>query len=68
MYTPELIRKLRAYAKEHDFRFEIVKHRGKGSHQTIHLGNAKTIVPFSSKELKPGTLHDILKQLGVTKL
>lgn len=68
MFTHELVRKLRVYAKEHGLHFEIVKHRGKGGHQMIYVGDRKTTIPSSSKELKTGTLRAIMKQLSVDKL
>jgi hypothetical protein len=68
MFSNELVRKLRIYAKERNLDFRVEKHRGKGGHQTAYLDDRKSVIPFSSKELKKGTLHGILKALGVDKL
>jgi mRNA interferase HicA len=40
--------------------------RGKGSHVTLYLGDKLTIVCNPKDELKTGTLHAMLKQLGLT--
>lgn len=65
MKDKELLRKLRAYARARDLHFDVIKNRGKGGHQMVHVGDRKTTIPTSGKELKSGTLHAILKQLGV---
>lgn len=66
MKTSELLRRLRAYARANDLSFELVRNRGKGGHQMVHLGGRKTTVPSPNKELKTGTLNAILKQLGIS--
>ncbi len=65
MNYQQFLRKLRAYARENDLKFEAVKNRGKGGHQMIHLGDRKTTIPAPNKEVKRGTLNAILRQLGV---
>jgi len=40
--------------------------RGKGSHVTLSLGERLTIVRNPKDELKTGTLHAMLKQLGLS--
>ena len=40
--------------------------RGKGSHGTLFFGDKRTIVRNPKDELKKGTLHGMLKQLGIT--
>jgi mRNA interferase HicA len=39
--------------------------RGKGSHQTLYLGNAFTVVRNPKDELKTGTFHAMCVQLGI---
>jgi mRNA interferase HicA len=39
--------------------------RGKGSHGTLYFGGRRAVVPNLSEELKTGTLHGMLKQLGL---
>jgi len=41
--------------------------RGKGSHDTLYLGDHRTIVRNPKDELKTGTLNGMLKQLGLRK-
>jgi mRNA interferase HicA len=65
MNYAQLIRKLRAYAREKDLRFETIANRGKGGHQMVHLGDRKATIPSPNKEVKRGTLKAILRQLGV---
>lgn len=40
--------------------------RGKGSHGTLYFGISRTILQDLKKELPPGTLHAMLRQLGLT--
>ncbi len=69
MFAPmtgaELIRKLRAVARKRGGVFETIASRGKGSHITVVFDDKRTIVPDPRRELKTGTLHAILKQLGL---
>lgn len=39
---------------------------GKGSHGTLTLGDRRTIVRNPKDELKTGTYHGMLKQLGLS--
>jgi predicted RNA binding protein YcfA (HicA-like mRNA interferase family) len=45
---------------------EFVVERGKGSHGTLYFASRRTIVKHRKTELKPGLLHAMLKQLGLT--
>ena len=40
---------------------------GKGSHGVLVLGKRRTVVRNPKDELKTGTLHGMLKQLGLSK-
>jgi len=40
--------------------------RGKGSHGTLYFGSRFAVVRNLKDELKTGTLHAMLKQLGLT--
>ncbi len=42
-----------------------VAERGKGSHGTLYYGDRLTVVPSAHNELKTGTLHAMLQQLGL---
>lgn len=39
---------------------------GKGSHGVLTLGDRRTVVRNPKDELKTGTLHGMLKQLGLS--
>jgi len=41
-------------------------HHVKGGHYFLRKGNINLIIPYHNKDLKPGTLHDIIKQSGLT--
>lgn len=40
---------------------------GKGSHLKVVLNGRRSVIPMHSGDLKPGTLHAILQQLGLGK-
>ena len=42
-----------------------IPRRGKGSHGTLYFGEKFTIVCNLKRELKKGTFHGMLKQLGL---
>ncbi len=41
-------------------------HHVKGSHYFLRKGDINLIIPYHSRDMKPGTLHDIIKQSGLT--
>ncbi len=41
--------------------------RGKGSHITVYFGNRKTVVKDRRKELGPGLLSAMIRQLGLNR-
>ena len=41
--------------------------RGKGSHVTLYYGTRKTIVKDRRKELAPGLLSAMIRQLGLNR-
>ncbi len=61
----EFIRKLKAYGKQQGIAVSLNASRGKGSHQTLYLGGAFTIVRNPKDELKTGTFHAMCSQLGI---
>jgi mRNA interferase HicA len=63
----EFIRRLQKYAKASGFAFEWRPDRGKGSHGLLILGDRRTVVRNPKDELKTGTYHAMLKQLGLTE-
>ena len=63
----EFIRKIQKYAKTAKLAFEWRADRGKGSHGLLILGDRRTVVRNPKDELKTGTYHAMLKQLGLTE-
>lgn len=63
----EFIRRIHAYARRHGMAFEWRPDRGKGSHGLLVLGDRRTVVRNPKDELKTGTYHAMLKQLGLTE-
>jgi mRNA interferase HicA len=61
----EFIRKIKAIGKTRGVAVRVVSWRGKGGHQTLYYGERFTIIRNPKDELKTGTYHAMLKQLGV---
>ena len=66
MRGSEFIRKVRRLAKERGITCRVEAKRGKGSHITLYFGDRFTVARNPRDELKTGTLHAMLKQLGLT--
>lgn len=62
----EFIRKVQKYAKRNGLACDWRPDRGKGSHGLLTLGELRTVVPNPKSELKTGTYHAMLKQLGLS--
>jgi mRNA interferase HicA len=63
----EFIRRVQKYAKAHGVRCGWHADLGKGSHGILILGDHRTVVRNSKDELKTGTFHAMLKQLGLSR-
>ena len=63
----EFLRKVKVVAKRYRLPFRWVAERGSGSHGTLYVGERFTVVKDLKKELGPGLLSDMLKQLGIRK-
>ena len=63
----EFIRRVRKYARATGLAFEWRPDLGKGSHGVLILGDRRTVVRNQKDELKTGTYHAMLKQLGLTE-
>jgi mRNA interferase HicA len=61
----ELIRKVKKLGKERGVTVQFVARRGKGSHGTLFYGSQFAIVRNPKDELKTGTFHAMLTQLGL---
>ncbi len=62
----EFIRKVKKVGRERGVVVQFVTRRGKGSHGTLFYGPQFTIVRNPKDELKTGTLHAMLTQLGLS--
>jgi len=62
----EFIRKVQRLGRKNSVRVVFVPRRGKGSHGTLFYGARFTVVRNPKDELKTGTLHAMLAQLGLT--
>ncbi len=60
------MRKVRRLGRRRAVKVAFVPERGKGSHGTLYYGDKLTIVRNPKDELKTGTLHAMLTQLGLT--
>ena len=67
MNNKEFIKKIQSLGKKRGVPIKKVSQRGKGGHITLFYGEKFTIVSTSTKELKPGTLNAMLKQLCIKK-
>jgi len=65
MKGTEFIRKLKRLGRKNDIPVRFVTRRGKGSHGTLFYGKNFTIVRNPKEELKTGTMHAMLDQLGL---
>jgi mRNA interferase HicA len=63
----EFLRKVRTVARRNKVPCRWAPERGSGSHGTLYFGDRLTVVKDLKKELGPGLLADMLKQLGVRK-
>jgi mRNA interferase HicA len=63
----EFIRRIQKLAKAKGMAVEWRPERGKGSHGLLILGDRRTVVRNPKDELKTGTYHAMLKQLGLAE-
>jgi len=61
----EFLKKVKALAKRRGWRCEWHADEGKGSHGTLYVNGKLTVVRNLKDELKTGTFHGMLKQLGI---
>jgi mRNA interferase HicA len=67
MTGSEFLAKARRYAKARGLQHEYLPNRGKGSHGVLIVGDRRTVVQDPRKEIPPGTLSAMLRQLGIKK-
>jgi predicted RNA binding protein YcfA (HicA-like mRNA interferase family) len=63
----EFIDRIRALGKKRGIAVVFEKSHGKGSHGTLWFGTAKTTVKDRRKEIGPGLLSAMLRQLNLGK-
>ena len=63
----EFVRRVQKYAKARGLHCEWHAEMGKGSHGLLILGDRRTVVRNPKDELKTGTFHAMLKQLGLSR-
>ena len=63
----EFVSRVQKLAKRKGMHAEYRAERGKGSHGTLYFGSRRAIVRNLKDELKTGTLHAMLKQLGLKR-
>ena len=63
----EFIKRVQKLAKTQGVMCRTDKARGKGSHITLYYGDKLTVVRNPKDELKTGTRHAMLRQLGLSK-
>ena len=66
MNGKEFIRRVRKIGKNKGLACSVDEARGKGSHITLYFGDSLTIVRNPKDDLKTGTFHAMLKQLGIS--
>ena len=59
------MRRLRRLARQKRLSYSFVPAKGKGSHGTVYVGSAYTVVKDRKKEIGTGLLHEMCKDLGV---
>jgi mRNA interferase HicA len=66
MRGAEFLRRIKRLGERRGIRVRFEVKRGKGSHGTLYFGSSRTVVQDLKKELPIGTLHSMLRQLGLT--
>ncbi len=65
MKGADFIRLVQRHGRTTEVSVRFDARRGKGSHGRLYYGNRFTIVPNPKHELKTGTLHAMLSDLGL---
>ena len=66
MRGAEFLRKVKQLGTRRGIAVRFEAKRGKGSHGTLYFGNSRTVLQDVKKELPLGTLHAMLRQLGLS--
>jgi mRNA interferase HicA len=62
----ELLRRLRRLGSQRGVAVHFDAERGKGSHGTLYFGERFTVIK-DRREIRPGLLHAMLHQLGLSE-
>lgn len=65
MRGSEFLRKLQALARRSGTPLHFVPAKGKGSHGTVYFGGAFTVLKDRKKELGPGLLRAMCRDLAI---
>ena len=63
----ELLRRLRRLGSRRGVVVYFDEERGKGSHGTLYFGERFTVLKDRRAEIRPGLLHAMLRQLGLSE-
>lgn len=63
----EFIKRVRDIGRANGVLVRVNTERGKGSHITLYYGKANTIVKDRRKEIGPGLLSKMIRDLGLTR-
>ena len=66
MKGAEFLRRVKRLGERRGIAVRFEAKRGKGSHGTLYFGSFRTIVQDIKKELPSGTIHAMVRQLGLT--
>jgi mRNA interferase HicA len=61
----EFIRRLRRLGRERGIEVRLDELKGKGSHAALYYGRRRTTLKDRRKEIGPGLLRSMLRQLGL---
>ncbi len=67
MTGAEFVRRVTRIGRERSVEVRLDSERGKGSHVTLHYGSHKTIVKDRRKELGPGLLSSMMRDLELER-
>jgi len=67
MKGAEFIRKVTRAGRRNGVSVHFAKEQGKGSHGTLYYGNRFTLMKDRKKEIGPGLLAKMLRDLGLTR-
>jgi mRNA interferase HicA len=67
MTGTELLRRLKRLGSERGVEVRLDELKGKGSHAALYYGTRRTTLKDRRKEIGPGLLSALLRQLGVSR-